>query len=71
MLVSCVSFKKRGRADEKKAIVDSLTVEYSRVPGKTFHRKVLSKLSLFFSNLTLFVLFPLYFSSFAEGAIRR
>jgi len=31
-----------------KAIVDSLTVEFSRVPGKTFHRKVLSELSWFF-----------------------
>ncbi len=30
-------------ADEGKAIADSLTVEFSRVPGKTFHRKVLSK----------------------------
>jgi hypothetical protein len=27
----------------KKAIANLLTVEYSKVPGKTFHRKVLSK----------------------------
>ena len=29
--------------DVKPAIEDSLTVEFSRVPGKTFHRKILSK----------------------------
>ncbi|KAJ8070628.1 hypothetical protein OCU04_000999 [Sclerotinia nivalis] len=28
------------------AIQDSLTVEYSRIPGKTFHRKVLNSLTL-------------------------
>lgn len=41
-------------ADEEKAITDSLTVEFSRVPGKTFHRKVLSKFrSIYFCKLVL------------------
>lgn len=30
----------------QKAITDSLTVEFSRVPGKTFQRKVLSEFDL-------------------------
>ena len=33
---------------ETKAIADSMTVEFSKVPGKTFHRKILSE-SLRFS----------------------
>ena len=31
----------------KVAIADSLTVEFSRMPGKTFHRKILSELYYF------------------------
>jgi hypothetical protein len=33
----------------KKAIADTLTVEYSKTPGKTFQRKVLSKFKSIFS----------------------
>jgi hypothetical protein len=55
----------------EKAIVDSLTVEFSRVPGKTFHRKVLSKLSWFFRKfvrLFLSEIISLWRFSFCGGA---
>ncbi|KAI9650201.1 Telomerase reverse transcriptase [Ciborinia camelliae] len=39
------------------AIQDSLTVEYSRIPGKTFHRKVLSKFPFLNVNIKVKVTF--------------
>jgi telomerase reverse transcriptase len=47
---SLISEMNAGVLTKKKAIADSLTVEFSRVPGKTFHRKVLSE---FFRKLIL------------------
>ena len=40
------------------AIADSLTVEFSRTPGKTFHRKILSKFSqLLIAFISMFIFF--------------
>lgn len=55
-------------ADEEKAITDSLTIEFSRVPGKTFHRKVLSKFrSIYFCKLVLVSYYAFEITGIRQG----
>jgi telomerase reverse transcriptase len=58
-------------ADFGKAIVDSLTVEFSKTPGRSFHRKVLSESTLFSFSLYFGVALALLLSTNTVVATRN